>query len=355
MNGNRPLWILAAIAGVFLLYWGQAFFVPLFVALLISYALSPLVAALTVVVRMRAVAAGLVVLALVAMLGVATYAWADDVEELWQKLPVAAKTISKSVQGMMRRPASPITEMKKAAAEIESVAQTGKAPAAPAASAPAAPATMSMWQMAWEGGKGLVVAATQLVVVLFLVFFMLSSGDLFKRKLLALAAERGKKRFTLNVIEEIDAQVRNYLVVILVANVLVGVFTWLAFWALGMPYPALWGLVAGIVHTAPYVGPSVIAATSLVAAFVQFGSWPQALAVSGASLAVATLVGFVFATWLASKRAEMNTTAAFIGLLFFGWIWGIWGVLLGIPILAIVKTICDHNEDWKPAAELLGR
>jgi predicted PurR-regulated permease PerM len=110
-----------------------------------------------------------------------------------------------------------------------------------------------------------------------------------------------------------------------------------------------------VLHTAPYFGPAVVAGGSLVAAFVQFEQWPHALMVSGASILVASLVGQVWATWFASRQAKMNTTATFIGLLFFAWIWGLWGILLGIPLIAIVKTICDHNEDWKPVAELLGR
>ena len=202
---------------------------------------------------------------------------------------------------------------------------------------------------------GAMVAAGQIMVVLFLVFFVLASGDLFKRKVLAIAAERNKTRFTLKMLEEIDAQVRRYLVVLLVANVLVGLGTWLAFLALGMKYAALWGAMAGVLHTAPYFGPTVIAGGSLLSAFVQFGEWPRAFVVAGSSILVATLVGQLFATWLASRQARMNTTATFIGLLFFAWIWGFWGILLGIPLLAIVKTVCDHNEDWKPVAELLGR
>jgi len=122
-----------------------------------------------------------------------------------------------------------------------------------------------------------------------------------------------------------------------------------------MNYAGLWGLVAGIVHTAPYFGPALIGAGSLVAAFVQFGEWSRAMMVAGASIGVAALVGQLFATWLASRQTEMNTTATFVGLLFFGWIWGFWGVLLAIPLLALVKTVCDANEEWKVFSELLGR
>ena len=354
-RGNGSLVVLAGIAVVFLLYFGAPFFVPLFVSLLISYALAPLVTALAVVVRWRVLAAGLVVLGLIALGGLAAWSWSDDVQRLWEEAPVTAKTLSRSLQKYVR-PAGPLNEVKKAAAELESVAQTGNRTPAPAA-APAAPAAsqMTLLDLVKKGGKGIVTALVQLAVVLFLVFFMLASGDLFKRKLLAIAAERNKKRFTLQVLEEIDSHIRNYLMVLVIANVLVGLGTWLVFWLFDMKYPALWGTLAGIVHTVPYFGPALIAVGSLLAAFMQFESWGRAALVAGASILVAALVGQLFATWLASKQTSMNTTAAFIGLLFFGWIWGVWGLLLAIPLLAIVKTVCEANEDWKPVAELLGR
>ena len=94
---------------------------------------------------------------------------------------------------------------------------------------------------------------------------------------------------------------------------------------------------------------------SLVVAYVQFGDRGRAFVVAGSSVLVATIVGQIFATWLASRQTRMNTTATFVGLLFFAWLWGLWGLLLGIPILAIAKTVCEHNEDWKPVAELLGQ
>jgi predicted PurR-regulated permease PerM len=353
VRASRPLVVLAAIAVIFLLYWGEPFFVPLFISLLISYALSPLVNALTLVVRLRSIAAGLVVCALLGLVGLAVWTWSDDAQALWDEAPVAAKTISRSLQKYVK-PAGTITEMKKAAAELENVAATGKTTAPPAPPQQSSASQVSFWQVLWVGWKGAMIAAGQLMVVVFLVFFMLASGDLFKRKALAIAAERNKKRFTLQMLEEIDAQVRRYLAVLLVSNVLVGVGTWLAFVLLGVKYAGLWGLIAGVMHTAPYFGPGLIAGGSLVAGFVQFNDWPRAFVVSGASIVVATLVGSLFTTWLASRQTRMNTTASFMGLLFFGWIWGFWGILLGIPLIAIVKTICDHNEDWKPLAELLG-
>jgi predicted PurR-regulated permease PerM len=113
-------------------------------------------------------------------------------------------------------------------------------------------------------------------------------------------------------------------------------------------------VAAAILHTAPYFGPAIVAGLSLIAAFLQFNEWPIAFMVAGSHVVIATIVGAVFATWLASRTTRLNTTASFVGLLFFGWIWGLWGVLLAIPVLAIIKTICDNNEDWKVVSELLG-
>jgi predicted PurR-regulated permease PerM len=358
MRPIRASSVIAGVALVFLLHWGAEFFIPLFLAVVISYALSPLVEQLTRAVRYRVIAAAIVVLSLVGLLGLAAWSWSDDVEAIWLKVPVAAKTVSRTVQEIVRKPAGPITEVKKAAADIESAAKTGKpAPAnAPAPRSEPSAAQISVWQLLWTGWKGAMVAVTELTVVLFLVFFMLASGSLFKKKLVLLSGERlAQRKFTVQVIDEIDHQIRRYLWVMLIANTLVGLGTWGVFRFAGLEYAGLWGLVAAVLHTVPYFGPALIAVGSFIVALVQFGDWRAALAVGGSSVLVAAIVGQLFATWLASRETRMNTTAAFIGLLFFGWIWGFWGLLLGIPILAIVKTICDHNEDWKPVAELLGR
>src|SRR5258708_37945966 len=342
MNGNRPLMVLAGIAVVFLLYWGEPFFVPLFVSLLISYALSPVVDAMTLVVRWRALAAAFVVSAVMAILGLAAYWYRDDAQALREEVAAATKSISRSLQKLVQRPSQPVTEMKRAAADIDSMAQTGK-PAS--ASPPPAPAAVPIpfWQVLWAGWKNVMLAGAQMMVVVFLVFFMLASGDLFKRKLLTIASGYNKKRFTLKVIEEIDAQVRRYLVVLLVSNVLVGVGTWLAFLALGVKYAGLWGVVAAVVHTAPYFGPTLVATGSLIVSFVQFEDWGKALVVSGSSILVAALVGSLFTTWLAGRQTRLNTTASFIALLFFGLLWVVCTILLGIPLIAFVKTTSDHT------------
>lgn len=350
---RRALVVLAVIAVVFLLHWGAPFFIPLFVALLLAYALSPVADFVTRFVRWRSLSATLVVASILALGGVGAWAWSDDFAALWQKLPEVTRSISASLKKMAQGP-SPVAEVKKAAAEIEAIAQTGKPPGRTPPPAPS-PSPVSFWELIWEAGKSTAVAATQTMAVIFLVFFMLASGDMFKRKIVRIAGETlSQKKITVQAIDEIDLQIRRYLGVVVVSNVLVGIGTWILFSVIGVEYAGLWGVVSAILHTAPYFGPAIIAVASLFAAFLQFGDWSHALLASGATLAVATLVGSVFATWLSARQTRMNTTATFIGLLFFGWIWGLWGILLGIPLLAIVKTICERTEGWQAFAELLG-
>ena len=345
--------LVAFVAALALLHFGAPFFVPFCVAVLIAYALSPATDALTRFLRWRVLSAGVVVTAVLGLIGTAGWAWSDDIALLWQRVPEATKAIATSLKRASQQPASPMAQVQKAAKDIESIAQTGRSAAA--APAPAAP-TFSFWNLVWEGGKGTIAAVTQTIAVVFLVFFMLASGDLFKRKLVRMFGDTlSQKKITVQMIDEIDAQIRRYLGVLMISNVLVGVGTYVAFRVMGVNYPELWGLAAGVIHTAPYFGPAIIAVGSLAAGFLQFGTWPQAFLVSGASLLVATLVGSVFATWLSARQTRMNTTATFVGLLFFGWIWGLWGILLGIPLLAIVKAICERHEGLEKVAELLRR
>ena len=352
MRDNPWLAVLAVIGVIFLLYWGEPFFVPLFVSLLISYALSPVVNALTAAVRLRAIAAAIVVTAVAGLVGLAAWSWSDDVVAAWQQAPAAVQSISKSLQQVLRKPAGPITEMKKAAADLESVAQTGKANPSPPPAAASAP--VSTLDVMWRGWKTVVAAGGQVMVVFFLVFFMLASGDFFKRKLLAIAGERDKRRFTRQVLEEIDAQVQRYLFATLVSNALVGICTWLTFEAMGMEQAGVWGVFAGVLHFIPYLGPVVMAISAGVAGFLQFGTPLHALAVAGATMIISGVIGMIFMPWLLSRFASVNAAVLFIALLFFGWMWGVAGLLLGAPLVAIAKVICDRIDVLNPAGDLLG-
>jgi predicted PurR-regulated permease PerM len=140
----------------------------------------------------------------------------------------------------------------------------------------------------------------------------------------------------------------------LVSNALVGLGTWLALEAMGVEQAGVWGVFAGVMHFIPYLGPVVVAAATGIAGFIQFGTLLQAMSVAGLTLLVAGLIGMVFMTWLQSRVAHVNAAVLFIALLFFGWMWGVPGVLLGAPLVAILKVVCERIDPLKPLGELLG-
>src|SRR5260221_1124821 len=182
MNGNTAMTVLAAIASIFLLNMGAPFFIPLFLALMIAFALAPVVDVVERVVSVRVIAATLVVLAMLGLIGTAAYAWSDDVQRVWDQVPATARAVSGSFRKMARSPSSSVAEVKRAAAEIEAISSTGKS-ATPAPPPPPDPAqsSASFWELIWSGGKTAVAAVSQATAGSLPVFFMLPSGNPFKR------------------------------------------------------------------------------------------------------------------------------------------------------------------------------
>ena len=202
----------------------------------------------------------------------------------------------------------------------------------------------------------LITIAAQAPIILLLTYFLLASGAHFRRKLVQLVGRSlSLKKNAVRILDEIDAQVQRYLLVTLVSNVLLAVATWFVFLGLGVEQAGLWGIAAGVMHFIPYLGPAAIALASGIAGFLQFESPLYGLAIAGVSLLVAAGVGFIFTTWLQSRFAHVNAAVLFIALLFFSWLWGVWGLLLGAPLLAIIKVVCDRVETLKPVGELLGK
>ncbi len=202
---------------------------------------------------------------------------------------------------------------------------------------------------------GAVGAIGQAAMIVFLVFFLLLGGDTFKRKMVRVTGPSlSKRKITVHILDDINASIQKYMLMLLATNLLVALLSWLAFRAIGLENAGAWAVAAGIFHIVPYLGPAVTAAAAAMAAFMQFDSFAMALLTGGAVLAVATFVGTFVTTWMTGRIAHMNSAAVFVSLLFWGWLWGIWGMLLSIPLIVIVKVVSQHIEQLHPLAELLG-
>jgi len=354
---SLALTVLAAIALVAALYLARAFFVPLLIGILGSYTLRPVVDWLEAHYIPRPAGAALALVALVGSLSWVGYSLRDDTAAMIERLPEAAHKLRQDMSASRASGKTPLQNIQAAANEIQgATAEAALKPGKRAAAGPAPETSVWLQDYAIAQSRLLISVAAQAPIVLLLTYFLLASGVHFRRKLVHLVGPSlSRKKDAVRILEEIDAQVQRYMLATLTSNALVGVGTWLAFQALGVDQAGVWGVAAGVLHFIPYLGSALIVIGSGVAAFLQFGSALHALAIAGAALLIAGTIGLVFMTWLQSRAARVNAAVLFIALLFFGWLWGVWGLLLGAPLLAIVKAVCDRVETLKPFGELLGR
>lgn len=353
------LGILAALASVFALSWAQAFLVPLLLGIVIAYTLNPLVAWLEAVRIPRAVGTVFVMVSVIGAVVLGTYSLRGQAQTIIEQLPVAASKFAGGLARMRISQTGNLQKIQSAASKVEKAT----AQAAGGSVAPRQPATQiivdqpkfKLSNFLWESSRGAVGAIGQAVTVVFLVFFLLLGGDTVKRKLVRLTGPSlSKKKITVQVLDAVNASIQMYMLLMVTTNVLVALLSWFAFHWIGLENAGAWAVAAGLLHVIPYLGPAVTALAAGMAAFLQFESFAMALLVGGASLTIATVIGIFVTTWMTGRVASMNATAVFVSLLFWGWLWGIWGMLLSIPIIVIIKAVSQHVEQLHPVAELLG-
>lgn len=351
--------VLLVLAVLAMLRWASGFFIPLMLGLVFSYALSPLVDWLHRYRVPRTISAAVLILGILGGMGAAVYSLADDANDLIQSLPDAARKVRDTVGKRPKKQDTTLETVQKAATELQKAAEE--------AGGGSTPTTRGVARVIVEkprfdlrdylvpGTLGIASMLGQTVLVTFLTYFMLISGDTFRRKLVKIAGPGlAEKKLTVQALDEINGQMQRYLLVQLVASIGVGLATGLCFAIIGLEHAAVWGVAAGVLNLVPYVGSFVVTAGAGVVAFVQFGDVNMALIVAGSSLLINTVEGYLLVPWATSKASSMNPVAVFIGVLAWGWMWGVWGLLLGIPILMAVKAVCDRVDHLKPVGELLG-
>jgi predicted PurR-regulated permease PerM len=351
--------VLAVLASVFTLRWAAAVFIPLMLSLLLSYALAPLVDRLEGWRVPRWIGAAVILFGLGGAFGWTGYSLSGSASELLDALPVAAQKLRQAVRSSNRQAdTGALDTVQKAAAQLEQAAEENSAKVAArkgVARVVIERPAFNVRDYLWSGTIGLIGAVGQLTLVAFLTYFALGSGDTFRRKLVKMTGPSlQKKKITVTVLDDITRHIERYLLVQIFTSALVGVATGLAFWAIGVENAAVWGITAAVTNLIPYIGSVIVMAAAGLVAFLQFSSIQMALLVGGSSLLIHTLVGNLLVPWLTSRTSRMNPVAVFVGVIFWGWLWGIWGLLLGIPIMMVVKTICERVEDLQLIGELLG-
>jgi predicted PurR-regulated permease PerM len=279
-----------------------------------------------------------------------------------EELPTLTQKLTRLLTSATNGQPSTIQQMQAAAASIEqATANVGsdakralqKQQRGPLPTAGASNIKVMDWVLA--GSMGLATFLSQASMVVFLVFFLLLAGDTFKRKLVKLTGPSlTRKKVTVHILDDINTSIQNYMFMLVLTNTLLALLMWVALTAIGLENAGAWAIFAGLAHVMPYVGPLLITSATGLVAFLQFESLRMVILVAGASLGIATLIGMVVTTWMTGKIAKMNPAAVFVSLLFWGWLWGMWGLLLGVPVVVILKVVAERVEGMEAVAELLG-
>jgi predicted PurR-regulated permease PerM len=292
-------------------------------------------------------------------LGFMAYSLGDDAAALVDSLPAASQKLRESLRAERGAPEGAMEKVQRAATSIEDAAEDSRSPALlPAEGVSRVQVErprFSVSEYLWSGTLGLAGFVGQALAMLFVTYFLLASGDKFRRKMAKVAGPTlSRKKATIQVLDEITAQIQRYLLVQTLTSLLVGLATWAAFAWIGLEHAAVWGVAAAVLNLVPYLGAILVSGGAALVGFLQFGTLGMALVIGASSLVIQTLEGNLLTPWLTSRASRMNPVVVFVGVLAWGWLWGIWGLLVGAPLLIVIKAICDRVDALQPIGELLG-
>ena len=303
----------------------------------------------------RALAASLILIVVLGGCAAGGYALADQASAFLADGPSVARRLRSAIESTRQSGPSTLEQVQAAANEL-------KEAAAPPTSAPPPPGVsrvqietpiLQVQDLLWQGSLGALELAGQILLVVFLAYYLLASGDLYKRKIVKNVPSLSRKKITVEILNDIDRQIEGFLVTRTMVSGIVGVATALAFWALGLGQPAIWGCAAGLLNIFPYLGPAAVTVAAGVAAYLQFGTISMAAAVAGAAMGVASIEGFVVTPWLMGRAGRMSPAAILVGVSLWGWLWGLSGMFLAVPILMVAKAVCDHVDGLQFIGDLL--
>jgi predicted PurR-regulated permease PerM len=336
--------ILAVLAVLYTLYFARDFLLPIVVALLLDFLLSPVVRAMT---RLRIpipLGAAVVVLSLVSAVGFGVYQLSDPVQRWAAQAPA---TLS-AAQAKVRKLTRPVQQVTRTAEQVER------------ATAVAPPSGTREVVVKGPSVVSRVFGTTQkllagLLEVIFLLYFLLAAGDLFLQKLVKVIPRDDAKRSVVTVARAIEASISTYLLTATLINLSEGLVVAGAMYLLKMPSALLWGTLVMVLEFVPYLGATVMTLVLLLAAVTTFDNVAHALLVPGVFLTINLIQANAVTPLLLSHRLTLNPVAIFVGLAFWWFMWGVPGAFIAVPVLAALKTICDHAAPLAAVGEFLGR
>jgi predicted PurR-regulated permease PerM len=334
---------LLVLAVLYTLYFARAFLLPIVLAVLLDFLLSPVIRTLKRARIPEPAGAALVILALLGAIAFGAYSLADPAREWMAKAPASLAKVQGRLHDL-RRPVEQVTrtaEQVEAATEVEKSGPQEVVLRGPRLSERLFGSTQSFLMGALE--------------TLILLYFLLAVGDLFLQKLIKVLPQLRDKKKAVAIARETEASISTYLFTVALVNIVLGLAITLVMFLIGMPNALLWGALAAVAEFIPYIGATVLLGLLTMAGLVTFPTIGHALLVPGAYLAVNLIQSQFISPLVLGRRLTLNPVAILVGLVFWWWLWGVGGAFIAVPLLATFKIFCDHIESLAPIGEFLGK
>ncbi len=337
---------LFVLASFYTLYFCRSLLLPLVLAMLFSLLLSPLVRGLKRLRIPEPLGAGLVLLAVLGGVGFGIYELSAPATAWMQRAPQSLRAGEAKLHDLKRS----VQRLGRATEQVEKIAEVspGSGPPQPAV---AVQSTPSLRERLLSEAADLVTGGG---VMLVLLYFLLASGDLFLRKLIRVLPRLEDKRRAVEIARQVERDVSGYLSTVTTINLGLGAAVAICFALIGVPNPLLWGAMVTITNFVPYLGPAINYGVFAMVGLLTFNTVPRMLAPAGVFLVLNVLEAYLITPILLAKRLTLNPVMLFVGLTFWGWLWGITGAVLAVPIMVVLKIFCDHIEPLAPIGEFLG-
>lgn len=319
----------------------RALLIPLVLAAFIGLALNPIVAAGARHRLPRWLCASVLMIALIGAIGSGIGMLAQPAMGWFHDAPREIRSFVPKLEHLTQ----PLEAANRATQTLVNGHQVREAPPQPADVA------ITVWDLVSNAPK---VLAAVLTVVL-LVFFFLVYGELLLRRLVEIAPNFRYKRHSVSIVRSIQHEVSRYILTTVLINLSLGALTAAMLWRLHVPDPLLWGAVAMLANFIPYVGAIVTTTVLLLVGLIHFDELAQAMLPALCFAVLTAFEGNLITPMILGRRMRISPIAILIWLLIWGWLWGVPGALLAVPMLTSAKLIAAHVRGWEWFAHIVQR
>ena len=341
---------LLALAVFYTLYFASSLFLPIVIAVVLNMLFRPLVRGL----RQRAglpdpAGAAVVILVVLGIFAFGLYEVSGPASQWVEQAPRYLRSAEAELRGLFES----LESVTKGAEAVGNIGNEGAEAGAPTPEPqPVQVQGRSAVDVLLSQTRAFLVSAA---VVFFLLYFLLASGDLFLRKLVRVVPLFRQKRVAVQIARSAESDLSTYLATYTVINAVLGTVVGTILYLLGMPNPALWGVMVGLLNFVPYLGAAVGVSVVALVAFVSIEPMARALMAPLLYFIINALEGNLVTPMVLGRRLQLNPVAIFISLTFWYWIWGFAGALLATPLLVMLKVVCDNVVTLRALGEFIGR